>query len=205
MRAPMSYPSLTAETVTFHGRSMWRQRRSSIMPALPVPAGSPAWWSSITCRAGTNGSSRWCANSPITATPAFPRISTFAMAPAAPTTWARGCARGRRRLADDQVVGDVAGAMAFLRAQPERESGKVGVIGFCSGGRRRRSAAPGPHRRRRRHRGLLGRQRDRRDDAEPAQRQAPSRADRHHRAFLRALLLGLFGNDDQNKTRRRTR
>src|SRR5580700_11349526 len=35
---------------------------------------------------------------------------------------------------DDQVVGDVAGAMAFLRAQPN-SSGKVGLIGFCSGGR----------------------------------------------------------------------
>jgi carboxymethylenebutenolidase len=35
---------------------------------------------------------------------------------------------------DAQVMGDVAGAMAFLRAQPEA-NGKVGVIGFCSGGR----------------------------------------------------------------------
>jgi carboxymethylenebutenolidase len=35
---------------------------------------------------------------------------------------------------DDQVMGDVAGAMAFLRAQPYA-NGKVGVIGFCSGGR----------------------------------------------------------------------
>jgi carboxymethylenebutenolidase len=37
-------------------------------------------------------------------------------------------------VADDQVVGDVSGAMAFLRAQPN-SSGKVGLIGFCSGGR----------------------------------------------------------------------
>jgi carboxymethylenebutenolidase len=35
---------------------------------------------------------------------------------------------------DGQVMGDVAGAMAFLRGRPEA-SGKVGVIGFCSGGR----------------------------------------------------------------------
>jgi carboxymethylenebutenolidase len=35
---------------------------------------------------------------------------------------------------DAQVMGDVAGAMAFLRAQPEA-NGKAGVIGFCSGGR----------------------------------------------------------------------
>ena len=37
-------------------------------------------------------------------------------------------------VADEQVVGDVAGAMEFLRAQPYA-NGKVGVIGFCSGGR----------------------------------------------------------------------
>jgi carboxymethylenebutenolidase len=35
---------------------------------------------------------------------------------------------------DDQVMGDVDGSMRFLRAQPYA-NGKVGVIGFCSGGR----------------------------------------------------------------------
>ena len=35
---------------------------------------------------------------------------------------------------DAQVMGDVAGSIAYLRAQPNA-SGKVGVIGFCSGGR----------------------------------------------------------------------
>src|SRR5262249_4690774 len=37
-------------------------------------------------------------------------------------------------VADAQVVGDVAGGMEFLRAQPYA-NGKVGLIGFCSGGR----------------------------------------------------------------------
>jgi carboxymethylenebutenolidase len=37
-------------------------------------------------------------------------------------------------VADEQVTGDAAGALAFLRAQPHA-SGKVGIIGFCSGGR----------------------------------------------------------------------
>lgn len=37
-------------------------------------------------------------------------------------------------VADAQVVDDVAGAIAYLRAQGNA-NGKVGVIGFCSGGR----------------------------------------------------------------------
>lgn len=43
-------------------------------------------------------------------------------------------ARDKGGVSDAQVVGDVAGAAAFLRARPEC-NGKVGVIGFCSGGR----------------------------------------------------------------------
>lgn len=43
-------------------------------------------------------------------------------------------ARAEGGVADDQVVGDVEGCINFLRAQPNA-SGKVGIIGFCSGGR----------------------------------------------------------------------
>src|ERR1700724_495067 len=42
--------------------------------------------------------------------------------------------RGEGGNPDDQIVGDVAGAVAFLREQ-SHANGKVGVIGFCSGGR----------------------------------------------------------------------
>jgi carboxymethylenebutenolidase len=37
-------------------------------------------------------------------------------------------------IADELAVGDLAGAMAFLRSQP-LSSGKVGIFGTCSGGR----------------------------------------------------------------------
>ncbi len=37
-------------------------------------------------------------------------------------------------VADAQVVGDIAGAMAYLRGEANA-NGKIGVIGFCSGGR----------------------------------------------------------------------
>jgi carboxymethylenebutenolidase len=43
-------------------------------------------------------------------------------------------ARADGGVPDDQVVGDAAGAAAFLRGQPT-SNGKVGVIGSCSGGR----------------------------------------------------------------------
>ncbi len=42
--------------------------------------------------------------------------------------------RARGGVPDDQFIGDMAGCMKFLRAQPE-SNGKVGVMGFCSGGR----------------------------------------------------------------------
>ena len=43
-------------------------------------------------------------------------------------------ARAQGGAPDAQVVGDAAGALAFLRAQPDC-TGRVGAIGFCSGGR----------------------------------------------------------------------
>jgi carboxymethylenebutenolidase len=43
-------------------------------------------------------------------------------------------ARAAGGVPDDQVMGDVAGAMAYLRSLPYA-SGKVGVFGTCSGGR----------------------------------------------------------------------
>jgi carboxymethylenebutenolidase len=57
---------------------------------------------------------------------------------ASPEVVARARAAGG--MPDDQVMGDVSGAASFLRAQPS-SNGKVGVIGFCSGGRQAYLAA----------------------------------------------------------------
>jgi carboxymethylenebutenolidase len=94
-------------------------------------------------------------------------------------------------IADDQVVGDTAGAVAFLRSLPY-VSGKVGLFGTCSGGRHAYLAAcripsvdavvdcwGG--------RVVMGEQ-----ELNPMQPVAPI----DYTASLACPLLGLFGNDD---------
>ncbi|MFZ0171415.1 MAG: dienelactone hydrolase family protein [Acidimicrobiales bacterium] len=55
-------------------------------------------------------------------------------APSASPDDAAAASRAAGGVPDDRLIGDVAGAVAFLRALPE-SNGKVGVIGYCSGGR----------------------------------------------------------------------
>src|SRR3954453_10005320 len=55
-------------------------------------------------------------------------------APGADPDDAAAAARARGGVPDDGLVGDVAGGAALLRAEPT-SNGRVGVIGFCSGGR----------------------------------------------------------------------
>jgi carboxymethylenebutenolidase len=55
-------------------------------------------------------------------------------APGASPDDAAAVARAKGGVPDDQLVGDVAGAAGYLRALPA-SNGKVGVIGYCSGGR----------------------------------------------------------------------
>jgi carboxymethylenebutenolidase len=55
-------------------------------------------------------------------------------APGASADDAAAAARAAGGVPDAQCLDDVAGAMAFLKAQPGA-NGKVGVIGYCSGGR----------------------------------------------------------------------
>jgi carboxymethylenebutenolidase len=103
-------------------------------------------------------------------------------------------ARADGGLADAQVMGDVAGSMAYLRAQPEG-NGKVGVIGFCSGGR---------------HAYLAGCSLPNIDavvDCWGGNKLSEEKAGRAEKRpilpillteKLTAPLLGIFGNDDKN-------
>jgi carboxymethylenebutenolidase len=55
-------------------------------------------------------------------------------APGAKWADAAAAAREAGGVPDEQCLGDVAGAIHYLRTQPN-SNGKVGVIGYCSGGR----------------------------------------------------------------------
>jgi carboxymethylenebutenolidase len=55
-------------------------------------------------------------------------------APGAEPDDAAATARANGGVPDDRLVGDVAAAASYLRAHPS-SNGKVGVIGYCSGGR----------------------------------------------------------------------
>jgi carboxymethylenebutenolidase len=55
-------------------------------------------------------------------------------APGADPDDAAATARAQGGVPDERLVGDVAGAAAYLRSLPT-SNGKVGVIGYCSGGR----------------------------------------------------------------------
>jgi carboxymethylenebutenolidase len=99
---------------------------------------------------------------------------------------------------DSQVVGDVSGALAFLRSQPN-SNGKVGLIGFCSGGRHVYLASC-----------MLGDSIDCAvdcwggnvvvDDPKLLNDKRPV-APIELTEKMTAPLLGLFGNDDENPTR----
>lgn len=118
-----------------------------------------------------------------------------------PGHWADVAAAGRaeglaKAMPNEQVMGDIAGAAAYLRAQPD-SNGKVGVIGFCSGGRQAFLAAcevptldaavdcwggsvlPRPA-----------------ADGRPASQGVIARA-----GDMSMPLLGIFGNDDSNPDR----
>lgn len=122
----------------------------------------------------------------------------YRYAPGAKATDAAAAANEAGGVPDDQCIGDARGAADYLRALPD-SNGRVGVIGYCSGGRQayvlactvdfdaaidcyggRVVAAP--------------------DDLTPARPIAP--IDRT--PDLRCPLLGLFGAEDSNPSPEQT-
>ena len=127
----MSYPGIICETVSFQGHNNDKSEAYYARPSKQGRVGGvvlihhlPGWdeWSIETAR----------------------KIAHHGYACISPNLYFRdgpgshddigARVRAAGGVADNQVVGDVAGCMAFLRAQGE-SNGKVGLIGFCSGGR----------------------------------------------------------------------
>jgi carboxymethylenebutenolidase len=97
-------------------------------------------------------------------------------APGAKATDAAAAAREAGGVPDEQCLGDVRGALDALRARPE-SNGRVGIIGYCSGGRQSWLAAC-----------TL--------DVDAAVDCYGGRADPARAPDLRCPLLGLFGVED---------
>ncbi len=127
----MSYDGMTAETVAFRGHNgdqgeayYARPLRPGRLPGMVVVHHLPGWdeWITEVVRKFAHHG--------------FAAISHhlyFRDGPGSPDDiGARVRAAGG--VPDEQVVGDTKGAIAYLRAQAN-SNGKVGVIGFCSGGR----------------------------------------------------------------------
>ncbi len=127
----MSYDAMTAETVVFRGHNgdqgeayYGRPTRAGKFPGVVVIHHLPGWDEWITEVVRKFAHHGYAAISP---------HLYFRNGPGSPDdVGARVRAAGG--VPDEQVVGDVKGGMAFLRAQANSNS-KVAVIGFCSGGR----------------------------------------------------------------------
>lgn len=127
----MTYEGMIAETVTIRGNNgdeigayYARPLGDGPFPGVVLIHHMPGW-------------DEWC-------TEATRKLAHHGFATIDPNLYHRAGAaapddvaarvRAEGGVSDDQVIGDVRGAIEFLRAQPY-SNGKVGVIGFCSGGR----------------------------------------------------------------------
>ena len=190
----MSYRGITAETVLFHGNNgdageayYARPSAPGIYPGVVLIHHMPGW-------------DEWI-------TEAVRKLALHGFATVAPHLYFRegpgspddlaARARDKGGASDAQVIGDVAGAMTFLKSRPEA-SGRVGVIGFCSGGRHTFLVAcrvPGFSAAVDCWGGNVVI-----DDPKLLTPQRPV-APIDMTADLGCPLLGLFGNDDQNPNR----
>jgi carboxymethylenebutenolidase len=117
-------------TITGHGGDPIEAYAAQPLDGVPAPGvvvihhmpGFDAPTKEITRRFASRGYAAICPN------------LHFREAPGAAPDDAAAAARAAGGVPDDRLVADVAGAAAYLRALPT-SNGKVGVIGFCSGGR----------------------------------------------------------------------
>ncbi|MFE0632045.1 dienelactone hydrolase family protein [Streptomyces sp. NPDC058864] len=126
------YDALLAETVTVTGHGGDRIEAYSARPMAPGPFGGivvihhmPGYddpTKEITRRFAAEGFAAVCPN-------LYSRE-----APGASPDDAAAAARARGGVPDERFLGDAAGAAEYLRGLPS-SNGKVGVIGYCSGGR----------------------------------------------------------------------
>lgn len=127
----MAYEGLQAETVSFRGHDGYpceaylaRPLRAGKFPGVVVIHHMPGWdeWiTEVVRKFAHHGYAAIAPNLFVRFGPGSPDDVT-----------AR--ARPQGGASDTEVMGDVAACMKLLRAQPYA-TGKVGVIGFCSGGR----------------------------------------------------------------------
>jgi carboxymethylenebutenolidase len=127
----MTYEALQAETVSFRGHEGYQSEayyawplRAGKVPGVVVIHHMPGWdeWiTEVVRKFAHHGYAAIAPNLFVRFGPGSPDDVT-----------AR--ARPQGGASDAEVMGDVAGAMAFLRAQ-DNATGKIGVIGFCSCGR----------------------------------------------------------------------
>jgi len=127
----MSYEGMLAETLTITGF-----KGDAVEAYLARPIGAGPFPAVVVIHHGL-GWDEWCKE----VTRKFAHHGYAAINPNLDQRAGRGSpddVAARVRAAgwfpDDQVMGDVEGALNFVRTQPYA-SGKVGVIGFCSGGR----------------------------------------------------------------------
>ena len=127
----MAYEGMIAETVGIHGANgdlidayLARPMGEGPFPGVIVAHHMPGWdeWSiEITRRFAHHGFAAICPN------------LHHRMGPGTPTEMSERIRESGGQV-DELVVDDIAGALDYLRSSTP-STGKVGVIGFCSGGR----------------------------------------------------------------------
>lgn len=125
------YEGMLAETVKYPGH-----KGDNVLAYYARPAG-PGPFPGVVVIHGAPGWDEWCKE-------VARRLAHHGYAAVLPNLYTRlgpgsvdevaAKARADGGTPDEQMLGDVAGSIAFLRQQTQH-NGKVGIIGFCSGGR----------------------------------------------------------------------